>query len=233
MKTKYELSKIAKGTVAGMNCCRCGKSFDYEKHNGICPKCAAYNRPQGQTPYDYDVEKDISAHYGSMDDSRGIDASHARLHQMYDSAPAHQPEKQHAQYHRQYDNNYRHPNQPNPATAQNSARNAGANRVGQAQMQNGQPAYRMNQPSPAQNSGGVTGNRMYQMQGQGTVSGGMTYQTQGPGSVPNNGAYQMQGASGGPPKRNQGMSTAGKVIMIVIIINVISSIIFAFLQVLF
>lgn len=91
----------------------------------------------------------------------------------------------------------------------------------------------MNQPSPAQNSGGVTGNRMYQMQGQGTVSGGMTYQTQGPGSVPNNGAYQMQGASGGPPKRNQGMSTAGKVIMIVIIINVISSIIFAFLQVLF
>ncbi len=61
----------------------------------------------------------------------------------------------------------------------------------------------------------------------------MTYQTQGLGSVPNNGAYQMQGASGGPPKRNQGMSTAGKVILIIIIVNVIFSIITTFLPMLF
>ncbi len=67
-----------------MNCCRCGKSFDYEKYNGICPKCAAYNRPPGEKPYDFDVQKDFSATYAYEDDS------HARLHRMYDSAPVHQ-----------------------------------------------------------------------------------------------------------------------------------------------
>ncbi len=70
-----------------MNCCRCGKSFDYEKYNGICPKCAAYNRPPGEKPYDFDVQKDFSATYAYEDDS------HARLHRMYDSAPAHQQQR--------------------------------------------------------------------------------------------------------------------------------------------
>lgn len=27
-------------------CCNCGKSFDYEKYYGICPKCSAYNREE-------------------------------------------------------------------------------------------------------------------------------------------------------------------------------------------
>lgn len=191
--------RVRKGTVRGMNCCRCGKNFDYEKHNGICPKCAAYNRPQGQTPYDYDVEKDISAHYEEMDES------HARLHRMYDSAPAHQPEKQHEQYHRQYDNNYRHPQQPNYRTNQpNPAQGAG-----------GVPNYRMNQPNPAQNQSGIPNNRVYQMQGQGGATNG--------------GTYQMQGANGNPPQNKPRQSIVGKVILIIVIINIIAS----FLQIIF
>lgn len=172
-----------------MNCCRCGKNFDYEKHNGICPKCAAYNRPQGQDPYDYDVDKDFSAHYERMDDS------HARLHRMYDSAPAHQPEKQHAQYHRQYDNNYKHPNQPN-----------------MTQGTGGAPNYRMNQPNMTQGTGGAPNYRTNQPN-----------TTQGQGGMPQNGAYQMQGANGRPPQNKKTMSTVGKVILIIVIINIIAT----------
>lgn len=28
-------------------CKRCGKTFDYEKREGVCPKCCFYNRPTG------------------------------------------------------------------------------------------------------------------------------------------------------------------------------------------
>ena len=31
-----------------MQCKRCKTYFDYEKHYGICPKCAAFNRPDGK-----------------------------------------------------------------------------------------------------------------------------------------------------------------------------------------
>lgn len=31
-----------------MRCRRCKTNFDYESHYGICPKCAAYNRPDGK-----------------------------------------------------------------------------------------------------------------------------------------------------------------------------------------
>lgn len=84
-------------------CHRCRKTFDYEKHNGICPKCAAYNRPPGKNGYDFDMQKEYQAKYNTVDDS------HERLHKMYDSAPAHQPDRQHAQYHKQYDNGAAHP----------------------------------------------------------------------------------------------------------------------------
>ncbi|MCM1105088.1 MAG: hypothetical protein NC409_13400 [Clostridium sp.] len=169
-----------------MNCCRCGKSFDYEKHNGICPKCAAYNRPQGQTPYDYDVDKDISAHYETMDDS------HERLHRMYDSAPAHQPEKQHAQYHRQYDDNYRHPQY---SQGQSYTQN---DRSSQSQGAGSAPNYRTNQP-----------------QGMGSAS---NYQM----NQPQNGGYPMQGAGGrNAPQRKKTKSVVGKVILMIFIIDMI------------
>ena len=28
-------------------CKRCGKAFDYQKREGVCPKCCFYNRPEG------------------------------------------------------------------------------------------------------------------------------------------------------------------------------------------
>lgn len=124
-----------------MNCCRCGKDFDYDKHNGICPKCAAYNRPPGEKPYDFDVQKDFSAQY---DDSSGDD-SHARLHRMYDSSPAHQPQRQHAQYHRQYDNGYSHPNNPQGNVAGGQYRPQGNVAGGQYQPQ-GMMSGGQNQP---------------------------------------------------------------------------------------
>lgn len=173
--------------MTGMNCCRCGQKFHYEKHNGICPKCAAYNRPQGQKPYDYNIEKDISAHYEKMDES------HAKLHQMYDSASAHQPHKQHAEYHRRYDNNYKHPQQPQ---AQNGTP---AYRGNQAQMPNGAPAYR-------------------------------AYQTQGQGGMPQGRAYQVQGQNGkNAPKGKDRKNMVVQIILIIFIINVVISLIQAFL----
>lgn len=79
-------------------CCRCGKSFNYEKYYGICPKCAAYNRQPGMEPEDFDVEHDISARFDVDEDD-----SCARLHEQYDSAPSHRPHEQHMAYHKTYD----------------------------------------------------------------------------------------------------------------------------------
>ena len=77
-------------------CCRCGKVFDYEKYYGICPKCAAYNK-RGGTQDNYDINKEFTARYDVKDDSC------KDLHERYDSASAHQPQKQHAEYHKAYD----------------------------------------------------------------------------------------------------------------------------------
>lgn len=79
-------------------CCRCGKTFNYEKYYGICPKCAAYNRQPGMEQEDFDVEHDISAKFNMEDDD-----SCARLHEQYDSAPSHRPHEQHMTYHKTYD----------------------------------------------------------------------------------------------------------------------------------
>ena len=185
-----------------MNCCRCGKNFDYEKHNGICPKCAAYNRPQGEKPYDYNGDKDFSAHYETMDDS------HAKLHRMYDSASAHQPQKQHAEYHRQYDNNYKHPQH--------------------AQEQTGTPNYRANQP---QGQSGVPNYRANQPQGQNGIPNNRTYQMQGQGGMPQNGTYQMPGSGGGnAPTGKSTKDIVVKIIVIIFIINIVTSLLYTFIN---
>ncbi|MBD5483581.1 MAG: hypothetical protein HDR15_13845 [Lachnospiraceae bacterium] len=193
---------MEKGTVTEMNCCRCGKNFDYEKHNGICPKCAAYNRPQGEKPYDYNVDKDFSAHYETMDDS------HAKLHRMYDSASAHQPQKQHAEYHRQYDNNYKHPQH--------------------AQGQNSVPNYRANQP---QGQGGVPNYRANQPQGQNGVPNNGAYQMQGQGGMPQNGTYRMPGQSEeNAPTGKSTKDIVVKIIVIILIINIVTSLLYTFIN---
>ena len=207
---------MEKGTVTEMNCCRCGKNFDYEKHNGICPKCAAYNRPQGEKPYDYNVDKDFSAHYETMDDS------HAKLHRMYDSASAHQPQKQHEEYHRQYDNNYKHPQH---AQGQTGTPNYRANRP---QGQSGVPNYRANQPQ-GQNS--VPNYRANRPQGQNSIPNNRTYQMQGQGGMPQNGTYRMPGQSGGnAPTGKSTKDIVVKVIAIIFIINIVTSVLYTFIN---
>lgn len=130
-------------------CYRCRKTFDYEKHNGICPKCAAYNRPPGKNGYDFDVQKEYQAKYTVVDNS------HERLHKMYDSAPAHQPGRQHEQYHKQYDNGAAHPAHAQTATPARQYP-AGQYPAGQYQGQ----GNAQNRPYPQ--SGPYPQNRMYQ-----------------------------------------------------------------------
>lgn len=87
------------------NCCRCQKLFDYEQYNGICPHCAAYNRPLGSMQDNYNIDGAFTSSYNTAQ------KAHEELHRQYDSAPVHQPQKQHEQYHRQYDGGYTHPAQ--------------------------------------------------------------------------------------------------------------------------
>lgn len=60
-------------------CKRCGKSFDYQKREGICPKCCFYNRPAGtwqeddswMKNYNYeDNSYEVSLHESNIPESR-------------------------------------------------------------------------------------------------------------------------------------------------------------------
>lgn len=55
-----------------IKCGRCGKRFNYEKYDGICPKCSAFNRKEEQSG---------NSLYGSM-----ADAAYERLHKEYDGS---------------------------------------------------------------------------------------------------------------------------------------------------
>lgn len=60
-------------------CKRCGKVFNYEKRDGVCPKCCFYNRPEGTWQeddswiknYNYeDNSYDVKAHEYESEDGR-------------------------------------------------------------------------------------------------------------------------------------------------------------------
>lgn len=121
------------------NCCRCQKLFDYEQHNGICPHCAAYNRPLGSMQDNYNIDGAFTSTYNAAQ------KAHEDLHRQYDSAPAHQPQRQHEQYHRQYDGGYKHPTQGTPPVQ--PQQNRPAAQTVQSQ-QNGQTAQTL---QPQQN----------------------------------------------------------------------------------
>ncbi|MCC8149990.1 MAG: endonuclease Q family protein [Lachnospiraceae bacterium] len=63
-------------------CGKCGKRYDYEKYNGICPKCGRYNRRDSAV-----LERE--------------------LHERYDADPAHS-EESHKQVHKKNYDSYRH-----------------------------------------------------------------------------------------------------------------------------
>lgn len=62
-----------------VTCSKCRKVYDYEKYNGICPKCARYN-------------KETTA---AQD--------HQAYHNMYDGGYSHNAQDDHHSYHQRYD----------------------------------------------------------------------------------------------------------------------------------
>lgn len=73
-----------------MQCKRCKTYFDYEKHYGICPKCAAFNRPDGKDDMEYFAEEGKDR-FGMSEDYRqpGMSGVHEQLHDKYDSGEPH------------------------------------------------------------------------------------------------------------------------------------------------
>jgi len=64
-----------------VTCAKCKKIYDYEKYNGICPKCARYNR---ETTAAQD---------------------HQEYHNQYDGGYSHTAKEDHHSYHQRYDSN--------------------------------------------------------------------------------------------------------------------------------
>ncbi len=64
-----------------ITCSKCGRIYDYEKYNGICPKCARYNRESSAA------------------------REHQEYHDKYDGGYSHTAQDDHHSYHQRYDNN--------------------------------------------------------------------------------------------------------------------------------
>jgi len=64
-----------------VTCVKCKKIYDYDKYNGICPKCARYNR----------------------DSSAAED--HQEYHDKYDGGYTHTAQDDHHSFHQKYDDN--------------------------------------------------------------------------------------------------------------------------------
>ena len=64
MEEKINLSTYRRRYMA--RCKRCGASFDYDKRDGVCPRCCFYNRPPGREQTDdewmknYNIEDNSS-----------------------------------------------------------------------------------------------------------------------------------------------------------------------------
>lgn len=65
-----------------MQCRRCKKIFSYEKTEGICPKCAAYNRPGGELDTDL-IDKKYNMEFGQ--EIYRMNEVHQDLHKKYDN----------------------------------------------------------------------------------------------------------------------------------------------------
>ena len=64
-----------------ITCAKCKKIYDYDKYNGICPKCARYNRETSAA------------------------AEHQDYHNKYDGGYSHTAQDDHHSYHQRYDSN--------------------------------------------------------------------------------------------------------------------------------
>lgn len=64
-----------------VTCEKCKKVYDYDKYNGICPKCARYNRETSSAQ------------------------DHQEYHNKYDGGYSHNAQDDHHSYHQRYDSN--------------------------------------------------------------------------------------------------------------------------------
>ena len=64
-----------------VTCEKCKKIYDYDKYNGICPKCARYNRETSAA------------------------TEHQDYHNKYDGGYSHNAQDDHHSYHQRYDDN--------------------------------------------------------------------------------------------------------------------------------
>ena len=62
-----------------VTCSKCKKIYDYDKNNGICPKCARYNS------------------------DRTAAEDHQEFHDKYDGGYTHSAQDDHHSYHQKYD----------------------------------------------------------------------------------------------------------------------------------
>lgn len=64
-----------------VTCEKCKKIYDYDKYNGICPKCTRYNRESSSAQ------------------------EHQEYHNKYDGGYSHTAQDNHHSYHQRYDSN--------------------------------------------------------------------------------------------------------------------------------
>lgn len=64
-----------------VNCSKCGKIYEYDKYNGICPKCARYNKETSSAE------------------------EHQEFHNKYDGGYSHTAQDDHHSFHQRYDDN--------------------------------------------------------------------------------------------------------------------------------
>ncbi|MBP3567731.1 MAG: hypothetical protein J6K04_01060 [Lachnospiraceae bacterium] len=64
-----------------VTCSKCKKIYDYDKYNGICPKCARYNKESSAAE------------------------DHQEYHNKYDGGYTHTAQDNHHSYHQKYDEN--------------------------------------------------------------------------------------------------------------------------------
>ena len=77
-----------------VTCEKCKKLYDYDKYNGICPKCARYNRETSAA------------------------REHQDYHDKYDGGYSHTAQDDHHSYHQRYDD-IKNPHSGQPGGARN------------------------------------------------------------------------------------------------------------------
>lgn len=72
-----------------IRCGKCGKYYDYEKYDGICPQCARYNRPDSKA----DMEQELHDRYDSDPHAHKKGKAHAAVHQNNQDSYRHKPDE--------------------------------------------------------------------------------------------------------------------------------------------